>query len=110
MSDTLQMVDEGVTKKTAGSVDNAVLQQKDEFGGTDYSMEEYAALARMYEGTLNDISENEIITGRVVQINDGDVSIDIGFKSEGIVSLSEFSNTEGLKPGDEIEVFLERVR
>lgn len=100
MSDTLQQ---------EKLYDTAVTQQKDEFGGTDYSMEEYAALARMYEGTLNDISENEIITGRVVQINDGDVSIDIGFKSEGIVSLGEFSNIEDLKPGDEVEVYLERV-
>lgn len=108
MSETLQQ-NEQVTRKADQALENVLAQQKDEFGGTDYSMEEFAALARMYEGTLNDISENEIITGRVVQINDGDVSIDIGFKSEGIVSLSEFSNTQGLKPGDEIEVFLERV-
>lgn len=111
MSDTLQQEQQEkvVNNNTAVVYETAVTQQKDEFGGTDYSMEEYAALARMYEGTLNDISENEIITGRVVQINDGDVSIDIGFKSEGIVSLGEFSNIEDLKPGDEVEVFLERV-
>lgn len=90
-------------------IDATLLQQKDEFGAADYSMEEFAELANMYEGTLNDISEHEIITGRVVQINDGDVSIDIGFKSEGIVPLNEFQNIEDLKPGDEVEVFLERV-
>lgn len=111
MSDTLQQEqqEEVVTKSSGKSLDTLIAQQKDEFGGTDYSVEEYAALANMYEGTLNDISENEIITGRVVQINDGDVSIDIGFKSEGIVSLGEFSNVDDLKPGDEVEVYLERV-
>ena len=112
MSDTLQQAeqqDEVVTTNTSEVYEAAVTQQKDEFGGTDYSMEEYAALARMYEGTLNDISENEIITGRIVQINDGDVSIDIGFKSEGIVSSGEFSNIDDLKAGDEVEVYLERV-
>ena len=91
------------------TIDANLLQQKDEFGAADYSMEEYAELANMYEGTLNDISEHEIITGRIVQINDGDVSIDIGFKSEGIVPLNEFTNIADLKPGDEVEVFLERV-
>lgn len=97
------------TNGTESVIDARVLQQKDVFGGADYSMDEYAALANMYEGTLNDISEHEIITGRVVQISDGDVSIDIGFKSEGIVPLNEFTNIEDLKPGDEVEVFLERV-
>ena len=110
MSDTIQQEQQKETMTSSSKdVDAAVLQQKDEFGGADYSTEEFAALASMYEGTLNDISENEIITGRVVQINDGDVSIDIGFKSEGIVSLNEFSNISDLKPGDEVEVFLERV-
>ncbi len=103
MSETQQ------TNGTESAIDARVLQQKDVFGGADYSMDEYAALANMYEGTLNDISEHEIITGRVVQITDGDVSIDIGFKSEGIVPLNEFTNLEDLKPGDEVEVFLERV-
>lgn len=108
MSETIQQEQQHNPTSTSSNAD-AVLQQKDVFGGADYTDAEYAALANMYEGTLNDISENEIITGRVVQINDGDVSIDIGFKSEGIVSLNEFSNISDLKPGDEIEVFLERV-
>ena len=103
MSETQQ------TNGTESAIDARVLQQKDVFGGADYSMDEYAELANMYEGTLNDISEHEIITGKVVQINDGDVSIDIGFKSEGIVPLNEFTNLEDLKAGDEVEVFLERV-
>lgn len=100
---------ESSAPSTPKPVDSDVLVQKEMFGGADYSEDEFADLVNMYEGTLNDISENEIISGRIVQINDGDVSIDIGFKSEGIVPLNEFSNVEDLKPGDEVEVFLEKV-
>ena len=106
MSDTNQ---QDLQQEKRAAVNSGILQQKDEFGGADYTTEEFTELVSMYEGTLNDISENEIITGRVVQINNGDVSIDIGFKSEGIVSLNEFSNHDELKPGNEIEVFLEKV-
>jgi small subunit ribosomal protein S1 len=63
----------------------------------------------MFEKTLSTISENEIITGRIVAINDSEVAIDIGFKSEGLVPLSEFTNREELKIGDEVEVFLENI-
>jgi small subunit ribosomal protein S1 len=76
---------------------------------SDYSSAEYDQLAKMYESTLGRISENEIIKGRIVQINDDEVSIDIGFKSEGVVPRNEFNNIDDLNPGDEIEVFLEKV-
>ena len=110
MSETQNSTTIGTNGKGTGrSSESSLILQRDEFGGADYSLDEFKDLASMYEGTLNDISENEIITGRVVYINDGDVSIDIGFKSEGIVPLNEFSNIADLKPGDEIEVFLERV-
>lgn len=76
---------------------------------SDYSSSEYDELVKMYETTLGKISEHEIIKGRIVQINDDEVSIDIGFKSEGVVPRNEFTNIEELKPGDEIEVYLEKV-
>lgn len=63
----------------------------------------------MFEKSLTSISENEIINGRIVAINDDEVSIDIGFKSEGVVPLNEFSNAAELKVGDEVEVFLENI-
>lgn len=76
---------------------------------SDYSADEYSDMMKMYEGTLGDLTEHEIIKGRVVLVNDDEVSIDIGFKSEGIVPRSEFANIEDLKAGDEIEVYLEKV-
>ncbi|MCS6808689.1 MAG: 30S ribosomal protein S1 [Bacteroidota bacterium] len=66
-------------------------------------------LTSMFEKTLSTINENEIIKGRIVAINENEVAIDIGFKSEGIVPLSEFSNRDELKIGDEVEVFLENI-
>jgi small subunit ribosomal protein S1 len=75
----------------------------------DYTDEEYHDLVNMYEGTLTSFSEKEIVKGRVVSFDEKYVIVDIGFKSEGIVPLNEFRNVDQLKPGDEIEVFLDKV-
>jgi len=75
----------------------------------DYTDDEYHTLVSMYEGTLTSFSEKEIVKGRVVSFDEKYVIVDIGFKSEGIVPLNEFRNIEELKPGDEIEVFLDKV-
>ena len=47
-------------------------------------------LSEEYQGTFNDISENQIISAKVIGISDSDVMVDIGFKSEGLISRSEF--------------------
>jgi small subunit ribosomal protein S1 len=75
----------------------------------EYDDKQYGDLMRLYEGTLGKINEGEIVKGRVVYIGDTDVSVDIGFKSEGIVAKAEFPNPDDLKVGEEIEVFLESV-
>ncbi len=82
-----------------------------EAASEDYTDEEFHELAGMYENTLSEIEEKEIVTGIVVSVDDKYVIVDIGFKSEGIVPVNEFSNKvlENLKPGDEVEVFLDRV-
>ncbi len=75
----------------------------------EYSEDEYKNLMKLYEGTLGKISEGEIVKGRIVAIGETEVSVDIGFKSEGVVPLAEFTNRDQLKVGHEIEVFLESV-
>jgi small subunit ribosomal protein S1 len=75
----------------------------------EYSETQYNEMLKLYEGTLGKINEGEIIRGRVVSIGESEVSVDIGFKSEGVVPLAEFSRPEELKVGEEIEVFLESV-
>ncbi|MEX2116942.1 MAG: 30S ribosomal protein S1 [Bacteroidota bacterium] len=80
-----------------------------QFSDKEYSDSEYKELKKLYESTLNSISEGEIVKGKVVHIGDSNVTVDIGFKSEGVISVSEFTNLKELKIGDEIEVFLEAV-
>ncbi len=77
----------------------------------DYTDEEFHQLADMYEDTLNEIEEKEIVTGRVVSVDENYVVVDIGFKSEGMVQTNEFPNevVEKLEPGDEVDVFLDKV-
>jgi small subunit ribosomal protein S1 len=77
--------------------------------GLEYSQEEYDAMLQMYESTLSNIEEGQVIQGRILRITDTNVVLDIGFKSEGTVPLEEFKTTEGLKVEDEIEVYLERL-
>ena len=78
-------------------------------GDQEYGDTERNDLTKMYEGTLGKISEGEIVRGRIVHIGDTEVTVDIGFKSEGNVPLAEFKNRDELKVGDKIEVFLEAV-
>ena len=51
-------------------------------------------MAEMYNDTFRDIKEGEIVKGTVVAINDKEVVIDIGFKSEGFVAVEEFRNVD----------------
>ncbi len=62
---------------------------------------------KMYDQTLSTITENEVIDGTVVSMNKREVVINIGYKSEGVVSLNEFRYNPELKPGDSVEVYVE---
>jgi len=66
-------------------------------------------LEALYSGTFNELTEGEIVKGRVVSINEKDVTIDVGLKSEGIVPLMEFKDPASVKVGDEVEVYLESI-
>ncbi|MFQ5569015.1 MAG: 30S ribosomal protein S1 [Rhodothermales bacterium] len=68
---------------------------------------EYDQLKALIEQTLTDVSEHEIVKGRVVSVGEKDIVIDIGFKSDGVISRNEFP--EELEPGEEVEVYLERI-
>ncbi|MDH5610494.1 MAG: 30S ribosomal protein S1 [Cyclobacteriaceae bacterium] len=75
--------------------------------GDEYTEQDRKDMESMYEATLNQITEKEVIKGTVVGITDRDVIVNIGFKSDGLVSLSEFRDIENLKPGDEVDVYVE---
>ena len=79
----------------------------DELEGQGESAVEEVELSEAYASTLKDISEHQLINGRVVGMNDRDILIDIGFKSEGIIDRSEFSEDSLPAIGDQVEVYLE---
>ncbi len=79
------------------------------FISTDYNEDEFQNMLKLYEKTFNVIKENELVKGKIVAIHGEDVLIDIGSKSDGRVSINEFSNPEELKVGNEIEIFLEKI-
>ena len=66
-------------------------------------------LEKKYSNTFGDMSENSLIKGRVVGMNERDVLIDIGFKSEGIIDRSEFKDKDLPVIGDQVEVYLEFI-
>lgn len=80
----------------------------DRRSGLAYSEERRKELTSQYEETLTSVLENEIVKGKVTAISDGDVVLDIGFKSDGLVPTSEFRDTPDLAPGDQIDVYVEQ--
>lgn len=76
--------------------------------GISYSKEDRENYARQYDATMSEVLENEIVGGMITSIQDGDVVLDIGFKSDGLLSLSEFRDLDDLQVGDNVEVYVEQ--
>ncbi len=103
---------EETTAEPAATTDDyqeVVVKLEDLEEEQEYPEQEMAVLTELYDRTMNSITEGEIVQGRILNITDSYVIIDIGFKSEGIVAKEEFDNIEELKPGDEVEVYLETL-
>ncbi len=64
-------------------------------------------LEKVYEGTLNNVTDREVIDGTVIAMNKREVVVNIGFKSDGIISTNEFRYNPDLKVGDTVEVYVE---
>ena len=75
----------------------------------EYTPEEFEAMMGLYEETMNSITEGEIVRGTVLSVDSNGVVVDIGYKSEGQIPLSEFSDPSQIEVGEEIEVYLETV-
>jgi small subunit ribosomal protein S1 len=73
----------------------------------EYSEQDYEQMLSMYEGTMSQIVEGEIVKSKVLRVTENAVILDVGFKSEGSVPLDEFK--ERPKEGEEVEVFLEHL-
>lgn len=66
-------------------------------------------LEDLYNNTLNTVQEKEVLEGTVISMNKREVVVDIGYKSDGIVSLNEFRYNPDLKVGDPVEVYIESL-
>ena len=80
----------------------------------DFDLSQFGAgdreeMAKMYEDTLKDFVEGSIVQGKVLEIRGNDVLIDIGYKSEGIISISEFGPSSEVSAGDEVDVLLAAI-
>ena len=64
-------------------------------------------LAKMYDETLNKVSEHQVTEGTVISIDKKEVIVNIGYKSDGIIPASEFRYNPDLKIGDKVEVYVE---
>jgi small subunit ribosomal protein S1 len=74
--------------------------------------EEYARLLDIYDNSFRNIAEGEVVKGTVLKVTNSEVVVDVGYKSEGIVPISEFLDETGqvtVQPGDTVDVLLERT-
>jgi small subunit ribosomal protein S1 len=62
---------------------------------------------KAYDNTLNKVNEREVVEGTVISMNKREVVVNIGYKSDGIIPMSEFRYNPDLKPGDKVEVYIE---
>ena len=69
---------------------------------------EKSDLEEIYNGSLNNLQDNDVLVGKVVRLTDKEAIVDINFKSEGVISLNEFRYNQGLAVGDEVEVMVDR--
>ena len=72
-----------------------------------YSKEDRASQEAAYAETVNAIQENQVVSGEVISKSKREVVINIGFKSEGIISVSEFRYNPELRAGDRVDVYVE---
>lgn len=66
-------------------------------------------LAEEYEKTITSFEEGQIVNGRVSEIRENEIIVDVGFKSEGTIAINEFRNIENINVGDEFDVYLEKL-
>ena len=85
----------------------------------DFNWESYADSAAVadkekqeikeaYDKTLSQVNDHEVVEGTVISVNKREVMVDIGYKSDGVISANEFRYDPDLKPGDKVEVYIEK--
>ncbi|MEA3471179.1 MAG: 30S ribosomal protein S1, partial [Thermodesulfobacteriota bacterium] len=95
--------------------DNLITEQKENKSEEIKSQEkeEDLSFVELYEKSLQDVTTGKIVTGKIVQINEDIIMVDVGYKTEGRLNINEFKDENGditVSVGDEIEVLVDRKR
>src|SRR5262245_51967639 len=73
---------------------------------------EYQRLLDLYDESMRNLTEGEIVVGRVIGVTSNSVIVDVGYKSEGLIPVDEFTDRDGkltVEVGDEVDVLLEKT-
>lgn len=107
-----EKVSEGISSQEALVNQNVAPEAFDwesfESGLDEEDRKEKDELEEIYNGSLKDLEDNDVLTGKIVRLTDREAIVDINFKSEGVISLNEFRYNSDLKVGDEVEVMVEK--
>ena len=103
-----QVIVKPAKKNSNASVDNDKFDW-DAFENDGFDAGEKAANEESYSKSLSRINENEVVEGTVTSINKREVIVNIGYKSEGVISINEFRYNPDLAVGDTVEVYVENA-
>lgn len=100
------------TKEEAPAAEEVVTEfdwEEFEYGIAAKGKADREELTKLYEETLSTIDEHTITDGTVINMTDREAIVDIGYKSEGVISLNEFRYNPDLKVGDQVEVLVDKT-
>lgn len=107
--------EEVVAETTEETVAEAPVEEEQEFDWDEFeyglkskSKKEREELTKLYEETITTIDEHTVTEGKVINMTDREAIVDIGYKSEGVISLNEFRYNPDLKVGDDVEVLVDK--
>lgn len=113
LENNLEQPVEKAGEQVKDAVNSVLIESDPQFDWEKYEEGDYQSelkksdLEKMYNDTLSAIKVNEVVDGTVISMNKREVVVNIGYKSEGVVSLNEFRYDPDLKIGDKVEVYIE---
>lgn len=97
------------TKKEAAPAAGDFDWSMDNAGFGNYDKKQRTELENLYSGSLKSLTQNELVSGYIVAISDREIVVNVGFKSDGIISKNEFKDLTDVKVGDKVEVYVENT-
>ena len=94
------------------SQDQPTMTAESDFEEQPQAQEDYQKLLDLYDESMRNLTEGEIVPGRVIGVTSNSVIVDVGYKSEGLIPIEEFTDREGnltVSVGEEVDVLLEKT-